>query len=374
MSSPLPETHLALYRTTTGQPLELKHLPTPQPVPGSVIIKILYVPVVSYTKEVQNGTRQYPYPKPFVPGPGGIGRVAALGPDATSLSLEDLVYVDSVVRSRDEPSDMYLLGAVQGGTAGSAKLARDMWRNGTYAEYCSVPLENAYRLDEALLGGELGYKFTDLTLLARYLVPYGGLRDINVCVGETIVVAPATGAFGGAAVAVALAMGANVIAMGRNEATLHSLVEHFGARVKAVTITNDVGADTQALKKAASGPIDAVLEISPPAAAQSLHIKSAILALKKGGRVSIMGGIREDYGIPMNAVMRNDLSLKGKWMYEREDVKSLIRMVETGRLAIGERNGVKIEGDFAFAEWEKAFDVASENARWDAQVIMKPGV
>jgi threonine dehydrogenase-like Zn-dependent dehydrogenase len=368
----LPPTHTALIQPSPASPLTLTSLPTPSPTLGSCIVQILFSPVLSYSKDVLNGTRQYPYPTPLVPGPSAIGRVAALGPDSTSLAIGDLVVVDCVVRSRDDPTDVFLLGVVEGNTAGSKKLMTDVWRNGTWAEYANVPLEIVNILNETRLVKELGYKEVELASLMRYLVPYGGLRDIKLEVGETVVVAPATGAFGGAAVAVALAMGAKVVAMGRNEDVLASLVKQFGGeKVKTVKMTNDVQADVAALQKAADGPIDAVFEISPPMASQSSHIRSAILALRHGGRVSLMGGIMEDYAIPIRAVMRKNLVLRGKWMYEREDVKSLIRMVEAGILKIGERGGVRSAGEYGLSDWEEAVEVASREAGWDASVVLK---
>lgn len=50
-------------------------------------------------------------------------------------------------------------------------------------------------------------------------------------------------------------------------------------------------------------------------------------------------------------------------MYSRSDVQGLIRMVETGRLEIGERKGVKVIGDYEFGDWEKAVGRASDEAR-----------
>lgn len=92
---------------------------------------------------------------------------------------------------------------------------RGEWRDWTYAEYAKVPLENCFPLDEErLLGpieeGGLGYRVENLTQIPRLLVPNGGLKDINLQAGETIIIAPATGMFGGRAVDVALAMGAKV--------------------------------------------------------------------------------------------------------------------------------------------------------------------
>lgn len=91
------------------------------------------------------------------------------------------------------------------------------WRDAMYAECAKIPLENCIPLSQSLLAkpedGGLGYAAEDLAQLPRLLVPFGGLRDIDVKVGETVIVSPATGAFDGAAVQVAVAMGARVIAM-----------------------------------------------------------------------------------------------------------------------------------------------------------------
>ncbi|KIY01146.1 uncharacterized protein Z520_02698 [Fonsecaea multimorphosa CBS 102226] len=103
-----------------------------------------------------------------------------------------------------------------GGTAGSRKLSKDVWRNGTFAEDAHFPLENLIPLNEDRLCKQLWYSAADLAYLSQLLVPYGGFRDIGLEPGETVIVYPATGAFGGAGVAVAVAMGARVIAMGRH--------------------------------------------------------------------------------------------------------------------------------------------------------------
>lgn len=104
-----------------------------------------------------------------------------------------------------------------GFTEGSKKLMHGEWRDSTYAEYAKVPLENCFPLDEQRLLGKLGsaedglgYTIEDIAYFPRPLVPYGGLVDIRLQAGETIIIAPATGSFGGAAVDAAVAMGATV--------------------------------------------------------------------------------------------------------------------------------------------------------------------
>jgi hypothetical protein len=70
------------------------------------------------------------------------------------------------------------------------------WRDATFAEYAKIPLENCIPLSRSLLAkpedGGLGYAVEDLAQIPS-------LRDIDVKVGETVIVSPATGAFGGAA-------------------------------------------------------------------------------------------------------------------------------------------------------------------------------
>ena len=133
-----------------------------------------------------------------------------------------------------------------------------------------------------------------------------------------MVVAPATGGLGGAAVMVAIAVGATVIAIGRNETTLIALARKFEGRVKTVKITGDVEKDADELKNASGGSIDAVFDIPPPTAAQSTHMKSCIAAIKNGGRISLMGGIFEDIHIPYHVMVHKNLTLKGTRMYGRD--------------------------------------------------------
>ncbi len=49
-------------------------------------------------------------------------------------------------------------------------------------------------------------------------------------------------------------------------------------------------------------------------------------------------------------------------MYEREDVRLLIRMAESGALKLGKDGGNEIVGTFKLEEIEEAFEVAGKNA------------
>lgn len=340
--------------------VQIRSLPTPQVEAGSAIVRVLAAGVLSYQRDIYDGTRDYFIPKPLVGGYSAIGRVVAVGPDAVSLQAEKLVYVDCVIRGRDDLEAIILSANSNGFNENAAKLMKDVWRDGLFAEFAKFPLENCVPLDEVRLCQSLGYSIQDLVYMSYLLVPFGGLRDIGVEPGETVVVCPATGGFGGAGVKVAVAMGARVIAMGRNEQELARLKAHVikgtpGANIETVKITGDEEKDTAALQ--AFGTIDAVLDLSSPSAAKSPHLNSAILALRRKGRISLMGGFMEG-PIPSFQLIAKDITVKGKFMYERDDMQQFVKVLESGLFPRGV-NFVDLK-TFPLDDWQTALNVAAE--------------
>ncbi|CAG8952666.1 hypothetical protein HYFRA_00008908 [Hymenoscyphus fraxineus] len=367
MAQNIPPTHKALLLTSTSKPPTIQTLPTPTAIPGSALIRIHAVNLISYMPAIYSGRRPYPLSLPLIIGTSAIGRIAALGADSTFLQPGQLVFIDSFIHSRDNPEDAMLLGISSGFDDRARKLMDGEWRDATFAEYAKVPLENVHVLDEGrLLGskeeGGLGYRVEELSDISRLAVGYGGLNSIDVKAGETVIVAPATGPFGSAVVKVAHALGARVLAMGRNMSVLEKLKEEH-ERVEIVPLTNDLEVDLAALQK--FGKIDAYFDISPPEAAESTHYRSCILALRRGGRVSLMGGIGAEVPIPMGFIVRKDIRLVGKWMYDREDIAQLIGMIEMGLLGL--QGDVKT---FKLEDWEEAFETAEREGASGRSVIV----
>ncbi|KAI1083275.1 alcohol dehydrogenase GroES domain-containing protein [Whalleya microplaca] len=356
----LPETYTGLLFHSASEPPTLSALPTPLPTAGTVIVKPLYAIIVQYANEIfTNGNpRGYKYPLPFVPGGTCIARIAAVPPEATSLKPGQLVYVELTLRARDDPNLKVLRGYHEGTTEGSRRLMAGEMRNGVWAELATAAMESVHALDEEALVGKLGYKLEELGSLSQLIVPYGGLSDVGLKPGETVIIAPATGSFGSAAVHAALAMGARVIAMGRNEnalAGLKNLAEP--GRVETVKISGDVEEDTKTLAR--FGPVDVFFDISPPLAGKSSHIKAGVLSLKPGGRMNMMGGVRGDIELPYWQITHYGLTIKGTFMNTTQQAKDLIKIVERGVLKIGSRAGLKVAGKFALEDWQKALDAAA---------------
>lgn len=360
-STTLPPTFSGLQFRSATEPGSVVQLPSPLPTAGSVILRPLYSAIVSYAKDVfcNGNPRGYNYPLPMIPGTNAICRVAAAAPDTPHLKPGMLVFTDGIIRPRDSTFAMPLLqGIHMGSTPESEALMSGEWRNGTWAELVKVPAECVHVLNERKLEN-IGYSIEDLGYISTLAVAYGGLSDVGLRPGETVIVAPATGNFGSAAVLVALALGAGkIIAMGRNQEKLRRLAEGKGGRVVVVPITGDVQNDAAALQT--YGPADVYFDISPKLGAKATHIKSAITALRPQGRVSIMGGILGDVEFPYLMMMFKALTIKGTFMYTRQQADELIRLVENGTLPIGKRGGIETTGKFALEDWRVAFEHASD--------------
>lgn len=329
-----------------GQPLSVEQVDDPELGTGEVIVDVAATRVLSYANEVFSGARNYLLNLPAIPGPGAIGRVRAFGPDATHLKPDDWVYCDPTFRSRDDARspDITLQGWSAGGDGG-LRLQKH-FHHGSWAEQTRVPTENAVRI------GELSD--TDATqwcALGTLLVPYGGWLAADLKAGETVLVSGATGNFGSAAVAVALAMGAAcVIATGRNATVLADLVRRFGPRVRTLTLSGEEDIDRERMKQAAPGPIDCVFDILPPGVSPNV-VRAAIMAVRPYGRVVLMGGVGMSGGPGLELaypwIMRNCITIHGVFMYPPDAAIRLAGLVRAGLLRLDEFQATVFDLDHA---------------------------
>jgi D-arabinose 1-dehydrogenase-like Zn-dependent alcohol dehydrogenase len=312
----------------------------------------------------------------MTPGNTAIGRVFEVGPDAVSLTPGQMVFCDITIRARDDPSVTILYGIHGGGYPAAKKLMDGEWRNATYAEYTRFPLENLYPLNESLLITSMGYRVSDLCLLPVFLVPFGGLSEVDLKPGEVVIVAPATGRYGGAAVAVALAMGATVVAAGRNTTALQTLhkIHASTGRIRTVVLTEDSARNTELFKSAAgmTKGADVYIDFSPPAVQGSSLLCSGIGALRSFGRCVIMGGMSGDLEIPYLDVMFKSLRLQGRFMYSRHHTIQLIQMMESGLMPLGTKAGIHRTEEFGLESVDDALEAAGKLVGWGAHVVLKP--
>jgi alcohol dehydrogenase len=351
-----------------GSKLQIEDVAEPTLGTGEVIVDVAASRVLPYSKEVFSGERRYQLDLPVVPGPGAIGGIHAVGPDATHLEPGDWVYCDPTVRSRDNllAPDITLQGLSAGGDGG-LKLQK-YFRDGAWAERMRVPTENAIALGPIAPGEAAAW-----CAMGTCLVPYGGWVAAKLQPGESVLVSGATGNFGSAAVAVARAMGAPwVVAPGRNDALLADLVRRFGKRVLPVQLTGNEADDRQRMLAAAPGPIDCVLDIMPPSVTTAT-VRAALMTVRSNGRVVLMGGVGMLGGagleLPYPWIMRNCITIHGVWMYPREANPRMIGLVRSGLLDLGQFSVT----EFPLARTNEAVAHAAANGGPFRMTVLKPG-
>lgn len=119
-------------------------------------------------------------------------------------------------------------------------------------------------------------------------------------------------------------------------------------------------------------PIDAVIDVDPPGATGASYLRSAILSVRKGGRVALVGG-RGDDEIPVSYItlLFRDITIRGSLVYEREHIRGLIKLAETGILKLGQKSGLEIIGPFPIEDFENALE-AARNCAAGRLVVVNP--
>jgi alcohol dehydrogenase len=313
-----------------GGTLALQDVPTPEPRPGSVLVRIEASVLMSYLKPYVEGKLPIynPPPGPFTIGTNGVGVVAAIGRDVWHLRPGQRVVLSShfVAREHVEDPAQILIGLTA--DAGAEAVLAD-WPDGTLAEYALMPVEAvtpAEGLDQL--------DAAQLAAICRCVIPYGGLLRGRLAAGEMLIVNGATGAYGAAAVMLGAGMGAGrVIAAGRNRAALEAVSRVGGSRVSTIALTGDVNADADALRAASGGGAHMAFDMvgqanDPTSTLAALH------SLRRGGRLVLMGSMTTDLPLPYTTVMLNSWEIIGQFMYPAGAHRRLLDLLRSGLLDI----------------------------------------
>ncbi len=301
-----------------GGALTWQDVPEPAVRSGGVVVRIAGSPLLSYLKSFVAGDLPS-YSPPggvFTPGTSGVGVVEEVGAGVIDLRVGQRVFLSPYLVADErvaEPASTLI------GLHGDGRL-NDFWPDGTLAERALVPASAVTPIPE-----HNTLDAVRLCCLSRCLVPYGGLLKGRLQAGETIVVHGATGAFGYAGVLVALAMGAaEVVAAGRNPVALDRLSEL--PRVRTVAMTGDIDTDVRGL-----GRPDMALDMIGRATTSDGTV-AVLTALRRGGRLVLMGSMSVPLPIDYSMLIRNGKEVLGAYMYPPEAPAALLALAATGQL------------------------------------------
>lgn len=248
---------------------ELREMPTPEPGPGDVLVRVRASGVCVNDILATTGVFRFPTVSPAVTGHEPAGEVVAVGPGVTTRRVGDRVGT-TWVRGTCKRCDYCQLGLPVTGQAAFACAAPTMTGitvQGGHAEYLVVAADQT-----TLLPDNLAYELAAPILCSGYTA-WSALRAGDPAPHARVAVL-GIGAVGHMAVQFAHASGLETIAI-TSSPDKHDLARKLGA--------DEVVADGAALRAAGGADVILATGRSYPSAAE------ALTGLRPGGRLVLSG-------------------------------------------------------------------------------------
>jgi NADPH2:quinone reductase len=254
-----------------GEPevLGLEEVPTPQPGPGQVLVRMHAIGVNPIETYIRAGTYAYKPPLPYTPGNDGAGLVEQVGPDVNESKPGDRVYI-----------------------AGSI--------SGTYAEFALCKTTQVHPLPANVSfaqGAAMG---------TPYATAYRGLfQRAEAKPGETVLVHGASGGVGTAAVQLARSRGPRVFGTAGSDEGRELAREQVAHEVFDHRAPDHF---EQIMKATGGRGVDVIVELLA-----NMNLGKDLTILAKGGRVAIVGS-RGRVELDPRDAMQRDAELRGMVM------------------------------------------------------------
>jgi NADPH:quinone reductase-like Zn-dependent oxidoreductase len=290
-------------------------VPVPQPAAGEVLIRIgaagvnntdINTRIGWYSKSAADATRSADaawtgsgVSFPRIQGADACGRIVALGAGVAASRLGERVLVDPVLRP------------AAASAAGAAYFGSD--RDGAFADFATVPAENACTVTCAL---------TDVEL-ASFPCSYGAAENMltraDVAAGESVLVTGASGGVGSAAVQLARRRGAIVTAV-TGEAKARAIRALGASRVLAreADVVAELGREA----------VDVVVDVVAGA-----QFPRLLEVMRRGGRYAVAGAIAGPVvELDLRTLYLKDLRLLGCTVFAATVFRNLLGYIERGEI------------------------------------------
>jgi len=300
-----------------GSPEQLVfgELPTPEPAPGEVLVRLRAAAVNRLDLWVRQGWPGIQLDYPHIPGADGAGEIAALGKGVEDWSVGDRVVInanigcgqcDFCLSGQDNKCrDWHLLGET---------------RRGTYAQYIALPARQLLHLPDHVPFAEAAAAGLVFHTAWHSLITRGHLQP-----GETVLVVGASGGVNTACIQVAKLTGATVFTVGSSTEKL-DLARELGAdhlinRAEEEDWSRAVYRQTE--KRGVDVVVDNVGTTFP------LSFRAA----RKGGRILTVGNTGgATFEIDNRYIFGKHLSILGSTMGTLQDFVRVMDLVFRGQL------------------------------------------
>lgn len=293
----------AMVLTGHGGPecLELRHdVPTPVPRDGEVLVRVRAAAVNNTDINTRVGwyagggwTGSFTFPR--IQGIDGCGVIESVGAGVASSRRGERVLVEPCWRAPDAAfSTARFVGSEV---------------DGTFAEYIVVPSRHAHSIKSTWTDLELA------TLPCSYSTSENMLRRASVTTGERVLVTGASGGVGSAAVQLAVARGAEVIAVASPSKS---------DAVYAIGATTVIDRDSIST----IDDVDAVIDV-----VGGTRWHHLLDTLRPGGRLATAGAIDDPVvSLDLRTLYLHDITLIGCTVLDADTFPSLVRRVEADQI------------------------------------------
>ena len=287
--------------------MKLEEVPTPEPGPGEVLIKVHAVSVNrTLDTKVRAGKYARPVTLPLVPGVDPSGVIVKLGAGVTHRNVGDRVTV------------ALRMGGDNSGADALRLLGVHAW--GGYAEYVKAIADNTTIVPDAV-------DFPTATVVARHApTAFHLLQDhAKVVPGEWVLVMGAAGGLGSAGVQVAKYLGAKVIAAAGSDERVKvglDLGADGGVNYRAQDLT------TEAMRITGGKGVNVVFEnIGDP----DLFPKAFATLVRRGRLVTAGGHGGGIVPLDVNRLYLNQITVMGRTGETADAARLSLQMAAEGR-------------------------------------------
>ena len=311
----------AVLLTGFGGPDQLEYredVSMPETEPNEVFIKVgacgvnntdIWTREGAYGKEddpnAVSAWRREPMQFPRIQGADIVGRIEAVGSNVSPSRIGERVIVNPTLYTGDDD------GLLETSFMGSE-------RDGGFAEFTMVPVQNAHLINSRLSDAELA-TFPTAYVTGEHMLNRARLRQ-----GETILITGASGGVGSGLVQLAHIRGAQVVAIvgsGKEEQ-----MRQLGAEI---VVTRNIENFYEAVTEAIEGHlIDVVADVVGGSIFADL-----LRLLRKQGRYVTAGAIAgPTVSLDLRTVYLKHLEIIGSTLGTHQEFADLVSYIETGKL------------------------------------------
>ena len=299
--------------TAFGAPLEVREVEVPDPSAGQVLVQVEASGLCHTDIHAARGDWPIKPKLPLIPGHEGVGRVAALGPDAQGLAVGDRVAMPWLGYSCG--TCRYCVGGWETYCISPQYTGYTM--DGGYAQYAVAFARNVVRVPDSISSAEAA------PITCAGVTTYKALKVARPRPTEVAAIV-GIGGLGHLALQYAQVFGTQTVAIDVGDEKLQ-LAEDLGAD----HVIDARGDEASALRDL--GGVDiAVVTVPSPATMATAHA-----ALNPNGRLVLVGLPADNtLRLPVFETVLHGIQVIGSLVGTRNDLTEAFRLQETGRTKV----------------------------------------